>query len=93
LDMVGNVWEVTSDWYDEAYYQKSPTRNPQGPATGDLAVWRGLGWTTDISVLESELGIITYVCRTRTSDSLHTTYAFAGFRCVVPGSAPATVWR
>ena len=43
-DMSGNVSEWCSDWYDEAYYEKSPSSNPQGPATGELRVVRGGSW-------------------------------------------------
>jgi len=43
-DMVGNVREWCSDWYDREYYAKSPEQNPMGPVSGDVCVVRGSNW-------------------------------------------------
>jgi len=43
-DMSGNVWEWCSDKYDERYYQRSPSVNPQGSGGGKTRVVRGGSW-------------------------------------------------
>lgn len=42
LDMIGNVGEWVADYYSGTYYGESPERNPQGPASGETRVIRGL---------------------------------------------------
>ena len=44
LDMIGGVWEFCEDWFDEKYYEAGPTRDPRGPASGQLRVIRGGSW-------------------------------------------------
>lgn len=43
-DLIGNVWEWCSDWYDRTYYSSSKKRNPQGPVIGTHKVLRGGAW-------------------------------------------------
>ena len=41
LNMAGNAWEFTADYFDEAYYRTSPESDPRGPETGTSHVLRG----------------------------------------------------
>jgi sulfatase modifying factor 1 len=51
-DMVGNCWELVSDWYDvdytgmHNYYSVSPQKNPKGPKSGVVHVMRGGAYST-----------------------------------------------
>jgi formylglycine-generating enzyme required for sulfatase activity len=44
FDMLGSVAEWVNDWYDEKYYQSSPSQDPAGPASGQMRVVRGGSW-------------------------------------------------
>jgi formylglycine-generating enzyme required for sulfatase activity len=71
-DILGNVWEWLSDWYDENYYQNSPSQDPKGPANGKLRVLRGGSWgdgPSDVRVSE------------RSTGNPNGKYVSVGFRC------------
>jgi formylglycine-generating enzyme required for sulfatase activity len=75
LDMAGNVWEWTSDWYDPGYYPSSPKVDPTGPAKGTMRVMRG-------GCFESGADTLRSTCR---KPELPSTWAYnVGFRCVYP---------
>jgi len=74
LNMSGNVWEWTADWFEPDYYGRSPSRNPLGPETGTRHVIRGGSFfnPTDVIRVVARASI-------RTGEAKDT----IGFRCVV----------
>jgi eukaryotic-like serine/threonine-protein kinase len=71
FDVVGNVWEWTSDW--DAKYSPEPATDPQGPATGTRRVVRGGAFN---GVMAS------WVRPSQRYSAIPTTHSHAyGFRC------------
>jgi formylglycine-generating enzyme required for sulfatase activity len=44
FDVIGNVWEWVSDWYQADIYTERLRHNPVGPLSGTLRVLRGGAW-------------------------------------------------
>lgn len=70
-DMSEGVHEWCNDYYDPAYYRCSPSKNPQGPATGKRRASRGGSWRHRIKFSR---------CAARSSLPPEFRYADYGFR-------------
>ena len=74
LDMAGNAYEWVADWYDAAYYQNSPEKNPPGPEDGTKKSVRSSGYKTDAK--DTAVAI-------RHAYDPQEQHSDLGFRCVV----------
>jgi formylglycine-generating enzyme required for sulfatase activity len=71
-DLAGNLYEWVADWYDDAFYQTPPTRNPRGPVVGSTKVQRGGSYTNSPYRLRAAF-------RTKADPTEHDPHV--GFRC------------
>ena len=75
-NMVGNVAEWVSDWFDAEYYFVSPAENPKGPPTSGMGKksWRGASWFAGSEQMR---------CAFREYDDIVASGQILGFRCAM----------
>jgi formylglycine-generating enzyme len=73
-DLAGNLYEWTTDWYDEEFYSKNPAINPKGPSEGTAKVQRGGSYINGAYRLRSSF-------RTKGDPTEHDPNV--GFRCAL----------
>ncbi len=77
MDMAGNVFEWTADWYGYNYYENSPNENPTGPTDGSQRVMRGSNFECRY--------VFTVHITERFGQFPNITYDYDGFRCAASG--------
>ncbi len=74
LDMAGNVWEWTADFYSQVGYRKSEKKDPTGPPKGRKRAMRGGSWMYDLPFF--------HTAHNRSPGRPEVKKRYVGFRCV-----------
>ena len=82
FDMLGNVYEWCSDFYDVNYYARSPKKDPPGPSKGVERVIRGGAYSEPVQNVR---------CAYRTGKDPMKTQANLGFRIACDVPPPKTI--
>ena len=77
LNLAGNLWEVTQDWYHPGVYRSNRSKNPGGPGSGRSHSLRGGAWNTFATNMRAS---------NRFSD--HIRGSALGVRCVFQAATP-----
>ena len=82
LDITGNVWEWTSDWFSEDYFRHAEGAvDPTGPASGTEKAIRGGSWMCSANYCAG------YRVAARQHTPVDSGLNNLGFRCVKPASS------
>ncbi|WP_277046555.1 formylglycine-generating enzyme family protein [Caballeronia mineralivorans] len=90
-DMGVNGRDWVNDWFAADYYAHSPSKNPQGPATGTMKVIRGAeGDNRETAMTVYRYGAPPggYVVKTKDGRTLGPSSVTLTFRCAVQTSSP-----
>lgn len=93
-DMAGNGQDWVNDWFAEDYYEHSPRKNPQGPATGVEKVLRGRedDYASSVTMYRQKRAPQRAVLKdSDTGEALSDRWAKTGFRCVVNSTAKVSL--